>query len=502
MPTKIFIAFTIVVLLFGAVLFFNVSRLGQQFDATNIVNRSLVPVRLWLSEAESELRQLSLEVTKDGGVPGAETLRGLVETVLPRIEVRVAQSGRVLSQVAASVPELRPRSVLTGLESRLGGLASRTGQLRTELINLANFFETDAPPNEIAAAHTTLVALLNQTKAQVGSLSRQSTAVVGGALVWAGEQQRRNALYIVLTTAGAMSLALVVMWWTALTLRPLTKLSESVRKLQGGAYETVDVTARNEIGHLASEFNQMVIALRHGQEALQNAHRQAIEAERMATIGRMTSQITHELRNPLSSIALNIELIQEELRADSGTSPEIFEGLSAMMREIDQLTGITAEYLEFARLPQLDPDLEDLNALVFSLLDFHGPDIAQQGVRVKTDLEPSLPPLLLDGAQLRRAILNLIRNGVEAMPEGGELVVRTRIDDGWGVIEVVDSGQGLTADAKEQIFNPFFTTKPRGTGLGLPMTKQIVAQHGGEVHVREGTAGGCVFEVRLPISNA
>ena len=227
-----------------------------------------------------------------------------------------------------------------------------------------------------------------------------------------------------------MLVALFVMFWSARTLRPLTRLTEGVKKLRGGAFETVDITARNEIGVLAGEFNQMVGALLERDRRLEHAYKTAIEAERLAAIGRLTSQITHEIRNPLSSIALNIELLEEEIQSTDREPTEAISAMRAITREIDQLTNITEEYLRFARLPRPKTQPEDLNYLVKELMEFHRRELDRSGVEIELKLARELPKVIVDGGQLRQAILNLIRNAQEAMPSGGRIEVMTNALEG------------------------------------------------------------------------
>src|SRR5205807_8689423 len=216
-----------------------------------------------------------------------------------------------------------------------------------------------------------------------------------------------------------------------------------------------------------------------------------LRSERLAAIGRIAAQITHEIRNPLSSISLNAEELGER-------APQARELCEAIVREVDRLTAITEEYLRFARLPKPQMQRADLNDTVRDLLDFVRPELQAAGVSLELSLSPELPRVHADVAQLRQLLLNLIRNAREAMPGGGRLRVATRGGEGAVEIEVRDTGPGIDPARLQRIFDPFFTTKERGTGLGLAMAQEIAQEHGGQLTCESTAGAGTAFTLRLP----
>ncbi len=220
-----------------------------------------------------------------------------------------------------------------------------------------------------------------------------------------------------------------------------------------------------------------------------------IHTERLAAIGRMAAHVTHEVRNPLSSIGLNVEMLEEELE---GAGPETVALMRAITREVDRLTGITEEYLRLARLPQPHLEPEDLGHIVRSVTSFIAREMEGSGVEVAVDVEEDLPPVALDEQQMRQALLNLLRNAREAMPDGGEVRVKVRRAGAEVVLEVEDQGEGIPEAQRTRIFDLFYTTKERGTGLGLPLTRQIVVAHGGRIRCEGGEGGGTIFELVFP----
>jgi nitrogen fixation/metabolism regulation signal transduction histidine kinase len=219
-----------------------------------------------------------------------------------------------------------------------------------------------------------------------------------------------------------------------------------------------------------------------------------IHTERLAAIGRMAAHVTHEVRNPLSSIGLNVEMLEDEV----GNSPESKALLRAIQREIDRLTSITEEYLRLARLPQPRLEPESIGELVASVASFVAREMEGSGVELRVEVEEGLPAVALDEAQVRQAFLNLLRNARESMPGGGSVEVSATRAAGGVAVCVRDHGAGIDPAVREHIFDLFYTTKERGTGLGLPLTQQIVVAHGGTIECVGEPEGGTTFHLWFP----
>ena len=220
-----------------------------------------------------------------------------------------------------------------------------------------------------------------------------------------------------------------------------------------------------------------------------------IQTERLAAIGRMAAHVTHEVRNPLSSIGLNIDMLGDEVQ---GAGPESERLLESIHQELERLESITEEYLRLARLPEPSLNPEDPRHLIHDLAEFVRREMDASGVELRLDLAAQLPEVAMDEPQLRQALLNLLRNAREAMPNGGVAKVEAmRYDDGVR-IQVHDEGTGIGEEEREHVFDLFYTTKERGTGLGLPLTQQIVVAHGGEIACKPRHPQGTIFEIWLP----
>jgi signal transduction histidine kinase len=271
-------------------------------------------------------------------------------------------------------------------------------------------------------------------------------------------------------------------------------LREHTKQIAGGDYaRRTGIVSRDEIGDLAREFDAMAAAIEEREHRL-------IRSERLATVGRMAAHITHEIRNPLASLGLNVELLGDEVGADNQEARKL---VTSIGKEVDRLSEITETYLRFVRLPKPKLEREDLAAIATSVLEFAGSELALAGITWKIDVEPGLPEVVADESQLRQALLNLVRNAKEAMPDGGRIGLEvSRAAEGQVRLVLADSGLGIPPENLANIFEPFFSTKAKGTGLGLALVQQIVSEHGGRIEVDCPPGGGTRLSILLPVAKA
>ncbi|MEL7306009.1 MAG: ATP-binding protein [Myxococcota bacterium] len=223
-----------------------------------------------------------------------------------------------------------------------------------------------------------------------------------------------------------------------------------------------------------------------------------LAAERLAAVGRLSAQVAHEIRNPLSAIGLNAELLEDELERVLEEPDEARALLRAIANEIERLTEVTEGYLQMTRLPQGQSQTIDLNASVRDLLSMIGPELRAHAVEVDLSFDHAPTTALVDPGQLRQALLNVLRNAREAMPDGGRIRIRTGFDGSDAVVEVEDEGPGIPAEVRARVFEPFYTTKKDGTGLGLSLTLQSIREQRGDVHLDETERGGTRVRILLP----
>jgi signal transduction histidine kinase len=324
---------------------------------------------------------------------------------------------------------------------------------------------------------------LQQLRRDTGTESRATATELSRAEV--------RARSYALTLGGVgLAVAIGVALFLVFTLRPLKLLRERARAVAGGDYASrVGVRSPDEIGDLSREFDAMAVALEEREHRL-------IRSERLATVGHMAAHVTHEIRNPLASIGLYAELLADELPADNAEARKL---VASIANEIDRLSEITDTYLRFVRLPRPRREPEDLVAVVRDAVEFARRELAQAAIELHVALPDGALEASVDENQIRQALLNLIRNAREAMPQGGRLAVTLeRIGDD-ARLRISDTGAGISADDVGKIFDPFFSTKDKGTGLGLALVQQIVSDHGGRIEVETGERAGTTFAVTLPL---
>ncbi|MBI4562730.1 MAG: hypothetical protein HY724_11860 [Candidatus Rokubacteria bacterium] len=261
------------------------------------------------------------------------------------------------------------------------------------------------------------------------------------------------------------------------------------------------------LGHIANreraaraEAERVNIELRAAMARLEEAKEQAIRAERLAAAGRVSAKMAHEVRSPINAIGLNVEMLEEIVRSCPGPMMgDAGDLLRGIRGEVGRLAGLTEEYLTFARLPRPRPEEDALNEMLGELVAFVRPEAEQRGVALKEEYDPLIPLFSFDRDLLRRALLNLVKNAIEATPRGGEVRAATRRDGDWVEVTIADSGSGIQARHAPHLFEPFFTTKPHGTGLGLAIARQIGEEHGGALAWENHAAGGARFTLRLPL---
>ncbi|MBN1908654.1 MAG: sensor histidine kinase [Pirellulales bacterium] len=217
-------------------------------------------------------------------------------------------------------------------------------------------------------------------------------------------------------------------------------------------------------------------------------------------IAQLAGGLAHEIKNPLSTIRLNMELLAEDFaKPQSPTERRALRKVQVVQRECQRLQDLLDNFLNFAKVRTLRLESSSLNEQIERVLDFFAPKASESGIEVMRYLAPDLPTVLLDREAFHAALLNLVINAQQALPDGGELVVRTYpTADGVG-LDLIDTGCGMDAQTCEHMFEAFFSTKQGGSGLGLPTTRKIIEAHGGQISVQSEPGRGTQFTIRLPM---
>ena len=303
------------------------------------------------------------------------------------------------------------------------------------------------------------------------------------------ERERFSIALLILLSVLAAGVGVLMALLTRQMLAPLVTVTERARAVARGDFAPrTPVDSNDEIGELATTFEKMIAAIATARERL-------LTTERLATIGKMAAHVTHEIRNPLSSISLNLELLQDELPTESHEARAL---MKAILAEVDRLTHLTEYYLSFARRRSVQLEVADLRALISDALAFMRRDFERRSVSVEFAAEDEPVYVAIDESQLKQALFNLIRNAVEAMPEGGRLRVLLHQSNQTVTVHIDDEGSGIAPELMDTLFQPFVTNKPNGTGLGLVVTQQIVQSLGGEIGWEPRNTGGTRFTLQFP----
>ena len=229
------------------------------------------------------------------------------------------------------------------------------------------------------------------------------------------------------------------------------------------------------------------------------AAQETLESERIAALQLLAAGVAHEIGNPLNSLTIHLQLLERRLRKlPAEQQSTLLHPLEVAQEEIKRLDTIVTQFLRAIRPAPLQRARQDLNSLVRDAAEFLGPELKSRNILLELDLASGLPVLEVDQDQLKQAFYNIVKNSSEAMKQGGLLKIRTGSDSEWVNINFADTGGGMTQEAMARIFEPYFTTKQSGSGLGLMITQRIVRAHGGEVVIESDPGNGLKITIRLP----
>jgi signal transduction histidine kinase len=359
---------------------------------------------------------------------------------------------------------------------------------------LAQLFDALDQGDQKRAEHMRddLVKRGSNGKRRLSTLEARVQRNVDSLLDAARARERRAIQLLIALCAFAALVGVGMALYARRLLAPLQAVTERAKAVAQGDLTPRPVVASNdELGELAVTFESMV-------SAIARANEQLLATERLATIGKMAAHVTHEIRNPLSSIGLNVELLEEELGSDESEGRQL---VKAIKNEVERLTQLSEQYLSVARHQPPRLEEEDLGEVVSEASDFMRRDLERHGVETRIDISPDLPSVRVDEAQLKQALFNLLRNAREAMAEGGIVQVSVEGSDDGVDIVVDDEGAGMDEGTRAKLFEPFFTTKGHGTGLGLAITRQIVEAHGGRIACESRPERGTRFRIHLPLES-
>jgi two-component system NtrC family sensor kinase len=486
-PGRIFLGFLAVLLLFGGVSAASLIQHQLTAETLRLLHEGYLPLSLSISEARATQGAFATMVERtleDRESAAAEGWLEIARRVRP-FALRHAVDATL--QAEKLVSDARDRSALFTLRGELEAVLQEY-ELSEEDFELLSSSFTSRDRAARAAALASIRARERTAQTHLGNAWQMVSERIASTSRKARDDERRALGLLVGLGLVALAVSLAISFWSQNVLAPLTKLSERVAAVARGDLSKRSAQHRDdEIGRVAQEFERMVGALEARDEQLRRT-------ERLAAVGRLAAHVTHEVRNPLNSIRLNVEMLEEDV---GQALPDAHRLVTSVLREVDRLTDITEQYLRLVRLPDPKVDAVDLGALLGEVAEFLAPEMKQANVELELALGKA-PRVAADEGQLRQALLNLSRNAREAMPEGGRARIELTSSEGGALVSVSDQGTGIPEADRDKVFDLFYTTKEHGTGLGLSLTQEIVSAHRGRIRCEASEWGGTRFSIWLP----
>jgi signal transduction histidine kinase len=372
-------------------------------------------------------------------------------------------------------------------------------RLKGEITEQSSFFESkdikDKSDNQILRILEIEVPIFTK-----GSPKNWGSIKIGLSLADMRREVQRTRFVLILI--GFVGLLIGIFGATLLARRitgPLKKLVGGTVKISKGDFaHEIDIPSQDEIGDLAKSFNKMSRELLQTREKMEEANIKLIQAEKLASIGRISATIAHEIRNPLTSVKLNIQKVSQSAQLDEIEE----EHLKISQEGVGQIEKFIKEFLDFTRISELNLAQFPVDQILEESIKMMSDFLAQKKVILEKKFRKKEPLALVDGDKLRQVFLNILRNAYEAVDEGGKISVSLSLkrEEESRKIRVVisDNGRGIPMGDWENIFEPFYTTKSSGTGLGLAIARKIIEQHRGFVRVIKREGRGTSFEVLIP----
>jgi signal transduction histidine kinase len=304
---------------------------------------------------------------------------------------------------------------------------------------------------------------------------------------------RLSLVFIIFAGAGFI-ISVILSWGFSYRItRPITELAETASRMATGDFDIrVNSTRKDELGKLVNSFNEMADDLKEYQDKL-------ISSERMAAFTQMAQKVAHEIKNPLTPIQVSIQDLKRSYEAKDEEFPQILDNsCNTVLEEVGSLARIVKEFAEFARFPEPEKARENLNVLVKAFAELYAADI--ESGRLIMQLTDNDLEVDVDRDHIKRAVHNVLKNALEASGETGKVELKTYRQNSRAIIEVTDNGPGFSPSARKNLFSPYFTTKPNGSGLGLVIVKKIMSEHDGTIEVKDEVGIGASVKLKLKLA--
>lgn len=479
--TKVITGFLAILILFTGVSFYNYSRSSHSNRRLALVNELFLPLSRHIVQLQGSVQTLSEEM---------------------RRHYFAAEASSEGSNISRTYRDLYPylmQKRFTVVERLLakqegGPLHGMIMELNTILTQAKQSFDEMAASRDPAKFETVFVRL----RGHLQSLSRRVDDECQKITLAAQSEGRDNLLSSISLSVIVVAFGMITLLLSNRVLSPLPSLISSIKRIGEGNFNQslkVKTSDKDEVALLAREYNRMLEALRERDQKIHNQQTELLQSERLAAVGQLSAEVVHEIRNPLNAISLNMDWLDNELRDKDS---EVAKTINSISREVQRLNQITESYLLRARVPVNERQKTRINELIQEVLDFSREEDRSRNIEVETELCEHELFLETDPGRMKQAFLNVLKNAREAMPNGGKLRVRTERRENTYRIEFSDTGHGMTETAQKRSFQPFFTTKTGGTGLGLMLTKSIAEEANGSIECESQIGKGTTFTFQFP----
>lgn len=304
---------------------------------------------------------------------------------------------------------------------------------------------------------------------------------------------RIRNLIILLTITVMLIGSVLSCFMSRLITKPLNRLVEFTHDLAKGEFgKSIEIKSRDEVGELSETFNNLSYELNAYRKKMEESYKQMLRTEKLTALGRLSAGLAHELKNPLTSIRTLFQTFKDK--------PSLItkDDIEVVISASDQMNDLLTKFLRFARSDGFNLTDVYINSIIKQVIKLTEFQLKDRSIGLSLELSKLLP-IKADKAMIQQALLNLVLNAIEAMPQGGTLTISSKTENGYAFVSVNDTGTGIPQEIRDRIFDPFFTTKADGTGLGLSIVYNIVSLHNGDISF-ESNGKGTTFTLKVPIS--
>lgn len=276
----------------------------------------------------------------------------------------------------------------------------------------------------------------------------------------------------------------------------LNAIIGGIQKIKFGNFDcSIDLKTKNEFGAIAESFNDLMKKINVYDKQIKKLQDESIKSAKLSTTGQISAGLAHEIRNPLSSIRMMAQIIRQRYNIKKDCNE-----MNVILREIDRINGILKNLLEYSKPSAIYFKQVDVNQLLIKALELFKYNFEHQKIIVETALQNKADFIFADFDKLLAVFINLIINSIQAMPKGGKIKIAARLKKRHFNLFIIDNGCGIAEDKKKSVFEPFYTTKKEGTGLGLALVKMIIERHNGAIRIFSKEKRGTMFLIKLPVN--